>query len=116
MKVLIPALLLALGAGAALAQPINENPPRHTIQCIEVSGRQIPAVCQVPASRVDTREFICTCIEGGQRVEVPICAKNERPPPESAAFERARRLAARDGTLVGDTFAGRRICTAPRRP
>lgn len=114
MRTYVLAALLALGAGAATAQPTAQ--PRTTIQCIEVSGHQIPAVCHVPASRIDKREFICTCIEGGQRTVVPICGPGEAQPPEGAALERVRRLAARDGTLLGDQFQGRQICVAPRRP
>ena len=74
------------------------------------------ASCRVPGSRLDKREDICTCPAGGQRVEVAVCAKDEKPPPESKALNIARRTAARDGTLVGDTIDGRRICVAPRNP
>lgn len=105
---------LALVASAASAQPINENPPTKTIQCIEVGGQDIPAVCQVPGSRLDPTEIICTCPAGGQRVEVAVCAKGERQPPEGRALNRVRREAARDGSLLGDTFEGRRICVEPR--
>ena len=105
---------LALTAGAANAQPINENPPTKTIQCIEVGGQSIPPSCRVPGSRLEKREDICTCPDGGQRVEVAVCAKGEKPPAESKALNVARRTAARDGTLVGDTIDGRRICVAPR--
>lgn len=105
---------LALTGGAATAQPIGENPPTKTIQCIEVGGFSIPAVCNLPGSRLDKREDICTCPNGGQRVEVSVCAKGERPPPESKALNIARRQGVRDGTLVGDTVDGRRICVAPR--
>jgi hypothetical protein len=104
----------ALAAGAASAQPINENPPTKTIQCIEVGGQSIPPSCRVPGSRLDKREDICTCPDGGQRVEVAVCGKGERPPAENKALNIARRTAARDGTLVGDTIDGRRICVAPR--
>jgi hypothetical protein len=105
---------LALAGGAAMAQPISENPPTKTIQCIEVGGQSIPPSCRVPASRLDKREDICTCPAGGQRVEVAVCAKGETPPAESKALNIVRRTAARDGTLVGDTIEGRRICVAPR--
>ena len=107
---------IALAAGTASAQPISENPPTKTIQCIDVGGQSIPASCRVPGSRLDKREDICTCPAGGQRVEVAVCAKDEKPPPESKALNIARRTAARDGTLVGDTIDGRRICVAPRNP
>ena len=111
--ILIAALALA---GAAHAQPISENPPTRTIQCIEVGGQLIPASCQVPGTRLDTREYICTCPNGGQRVDVAICAKGQKPPPESKALNIARRTAIRDGSLVGDTVDGRPICAAPRNP
>jgi hypothetical protein len=109
-------VLIALSAGAAAAQPISENPPTKTIQCIEVGGRLIPPVCRVPGSRLDTREDICTCPDGGQRVEVSVCAKGEKPPAEGKALNIARSTAVRDGTLVGDTVDGRPICVAPRKP
>lgn len=105
---------LALTAGAAAAQPIGENPPTRTIQCIDVGGQSIPPTCQVPGSRLDKREDICTCPAGGQRVEVAVCAKGERAPPESKALNIARRQGLRDGSLLGDTIEGRRICVAPR--
>lgn len=108
--------LLLLAAGAAQAQPIGERPPTRTIQCVDVSGRLLPAVCKTPGSRVDPTELHCICPGEGLRTEVPICAPGEKPTPDSAAANRARRLAARDGTLVGDTFEGQRICAAPRRP
>ena len=108
------AAILVLAAGAAPAQPINENPPSKTIQCIEVGGQEIPAVCRVPGSRLDPREIICTCPAGGQRVEVAVCAKGERQPPEGRALNRVRREAVRDGSLLGDTFKGRPICVKPR--
>jgi hypothetical protein len=110
--ILIAGLMLA--AGAATAQPVGENPPTRTIQCIDVGGDSIPAICHVPGSRLDKREDICVCPAGGQRVEVAICAKGEKAPPESKALNIARRQALRDGSLLGDTFEGRRICVAPR--
>ncbi|HET6971497.1 MAG TPA: hypothetical protein VFH92_10265 [Phenylobacterium sp.] len=116
MRVLfLTAALLAL-AGAAAAQPIGENPPTRTIQCIDVGGQQIPPVCQVPGSRLDLREDICTCPNGGQRIDVAVCAKGQQPPPEGRALNRARSGALRTGTLIGATFRGQPICVAPRRP
>lgn len=116
MRRLTLSLVAAMAAGAAYAQPISENPPTRTIQCIEVGGQLIPASCNVPGSRLDTREYICTCPAGGQRVDVAICAKGQKPPPESKALNIARRTAVRDGSLVGDTVDGRPICVAPRNP
>ncbi len=112
-NILFPLALAAL-AGPVMAQPIGENPPSKTIQCIDVGGQSVPPVCRVPASRLDPREDICTCPIGGQRVEAPVCAKGQTPPPEGKALNIARRTAARDGSLVGDTVAGKPICVAPR--
>jgi hypothetical protein len=108
--------IFVLAAGAAGAQPVSENPPTWTIQCIEVGGQLIPAVCKVPGSRLDPREDICTCPDGGQRVQVSICPKGQTPPPEGKALNIARREAARDGSLIGDKVGDRPICVAPRVP
>jgi hypothetical protein len=47
---------------------------------------------------------------------VAVCAKGQKPPPEGKALNIARREAARDGSLRGDTVGGQPICVAPRRP
>jgi hypothetical protein len=103
-------------AGAAAAQPINEYPPTKTIQCIDVGGQLIPSVCKVPGSRLDPREDICSCPDGGQRIDVAICGKGQHQPPEGRALNKARADALRTGTLLGATFQGQPICVAPRRP
>ena len=115
MKLIAPlALAAALAAGAALAQPINENPPTRTIMCVDVGGRSLPARCDVPASRLDPRENICLC-DQGQRVEVSICPAGVRAPPEGVALMRARRDVLRtQHSLVGADFQGRPMCVAPR--
>lgn len=115
MKLPILAAALALAAGAALAQPLESDPPTRTILCLDVAGRSEPAICKVAPSRLDLREDICVCA-AGMRVETPVCARGETPPAESARFERVRRLASRDGSLIGDLYEGRRMCRAPRRP
>lgn len=107
------ALGLALCAGAAQAQPVNENPPTSTIICVDVNGRSLPARCNVPGSRLDPREYICLCDEG-QRVAVSICPAGVRAPAEGRALMRARRDAVRAGSLIGATFEGRPMCVAPR--
>ena len=117
MRAVLAAIAPLFLAGAALAQPTNQNPPTKTIQCIEMGGRLIPAVCHVPASRLDVREFICTCPAGGERVEVAICGEGQTPPPEGRALVNARRQGLKDDrSLVGDTVDGRPICVAPRQP
>lgn len=114
MRPWLPILAAAFAAGAAQAQPVGETPPTTTIVCLDVGGQDMPAVCKVPGSRLDPREDICVCPAGGMRTVAPICPKGVRPPPNSAALDRARRPALRSGTLVGLTFDGRPICVAPR--
>lgn len=114
MRLTILALALSLAAGAAPAQTSKGLNAATTIQCIEPSGQSIPAVCDAPASRLDSREYICTCPNGGMRVNVPVCAKDQREPAEGRALVRARRDAAKDGSLVGDMVEGKAICVAPR--
>jgi hypothetical protein len=101
-------------AGAAAAQPVNIKPPTMTTQCVDVGGQVIPPVCDAPASRLETREYICTCINGGMLVKVPVCAKGQYPPPEGKQLNIVRRDASKDGSLLGDDFDGRQICVAPR--
>jgi hypothetical protein len=109
------ACAVALAAGAAQAQPVGPNPPTSTIICLDVGGQSLPAVCDVPAGRLDKRENICTCPRG-MRTEVAICPPGVDAPPESRALERARRDAVRKGSLIGATWQGRPMCVAPRHP
>jgi len=116
MKTDILALGVALSfsAGLALAQPVSEYPPTWTVLCLDVSGKSLPATCDVPASRIDRRENICTCPLGGDRVTAPICPKGVKPPADSAAYETARHAAVKNGSLVGATYEGKPMCVAPR--
>lgn len=109
--------ILALAGAAGLAQaatPGGKTPQRSQV-CLDVSGQSLPAVCQVPASRLDQREDICQCPEG-RLVDVAVCAPGQRPPPDGIALDKVRRLAAKDGSLIGDKFKGQPICIAPRNP
>ena len=114
MRVQILAVIAVLAAGAAAAQPVSENPPKTTIQCIDVGGLLIPPDCRVQASRLNAREDICTCPAGGDRVPVAVCQKGQTAPPEGKKLNIARREGLKDGSLIGDTIDGRPICVAPR--
>lgn len=108
------AMLLASG-GLALAQaPLGQNPPTQTVICLDVGGQSLPAVCQVPSSRLDKREDICVC-PVGMRVDAPICPEGLKPPAETRAYEKARKAAARDGSLIGDLYRGQPMCVAGRQ-
>lgn len=113
-KALITVAAFVASAGLAAAQaPLGQNPPTQTVICLDVGGQSLPAVCTVPGSRLDKREDMCVC-RTGIRVDVPICPAGVRPPAESLAFERARREAARDGSLIGDLFEGQPMCVTGR--
>jgi hypothetical protein len=115
-SVLIAATALAASSGLAMAQsPLSENPPTQRVICIDVGGQNLPAVCKAPASRIDQRPDICSCPQGTM-VDAPICAAGVKPPIETLKFERARKLAARDGSLIGDLYQGQPMCVSPRFP
>jgi hypothetical protein len=111
----ILALAAAVAAPAALAQSLSGQKPQTTILCLDVSGRSLPVVCRVPASRLDLSEDICLCHDG-MRVTAPVCPPGVKPPAESLALDRARRAYIQAGTLVGASFQGGPMCVAPRRP
>jgi hypothetical protein len=106
---------LTLTAGVAQAQDRARSflTPATTDICLDVSGGTLPAVCKVPASRLDKREDICVCPEG-MRTTVPVCGPGQSAPRENLALNAARRTAAKDGSLIGDLFQGQPICVAPR--
>lgn len=109
------ALALTASAGAALAQaPLSQNPPTQTVICLDVSGQTLPASCQVPASRLDKREDICLC-RAGTMVDAPICPPGVKPPVENLAYTKARKAAAKDGSLLGDLYEGKPMCVAGRQ-
>lgn len=111
---MIAGLALAASASVALAGPMS-NPPTERTICIDVGGQSLPAVCKVPSSRLDRREDFCRCHQG-IKVTAPVCGPGERAPSENIAYEKARKAAARDGSLIGDLYEGRSMCVAPRDP
>jgi hypothetical protein len=111
---LIAAAALVASAGAAFAQaPLSQNPPTQTIICLDVSGQTLPVSCRVPASRLDKREDFCTCRTGTQ-VDIAICPDGVRPPAENRAYERARKAAVKNGSLLGAMYEGQPMCVAGR--
>jgi hypothetical protein len=110
--VLAAAFTLAAAAGARAADIAN-NPPTTADICLDVSGATLPVVCKADATRLDHRVDICHCPHG-QQVTIAVCGPGEQPPAESLAYDRARLLALRKGSLVGDMYEGQRMCVAPR--
>jgi len=104
---------LTLAGAAASQEGGSATKPTKGILCLDVGGEARPPVCRGSSSRIDQGYDICIC-ETAQRVETPVCGKGEKPPTENRAYELARKDAARDGSLFGDTYEGRRMCVRAR--
>ena len=117
MKSLLFLGVLALSTAACSAVEPDRlaGPPTYTI-CLDQAGASRAVECRsVPPGRLSDDRGVCLCADPlDQRVEAPICERGEDPPNETRAFELARRDAARDGSLVGDTYQGQRICVRAR--
>ncbi len=117
MRTLFLTALVGLTAAAAVAvaQPsqreLEHNP---ATLCLDGGGNQYPAVCsKQQASRFPSPPDICHCNGPYRRVDASWCGPGEKPPAESAEYSRARAAAsAKDGTLVGKTYKGQRMCVA----
>ena len=105
---------LSLSAGLAYADSLVDNPPKSTTIFLDAGGQQKPVHCRAQASRLDAREDICICPAATQTVTAPVCGPGEKPPAESALYERERLKAVSHGSIVGATWQGQRMCVAPR--
>lgn len=114
LSILFAATILSLGAGAASADSLADNPPKSTTICLDAGGHQLPARCRAQASRLDAREDICICPAASQPVKVAVCASGVHAPAESAAYERDRLKAVSHGSVVGAMWQGQPMCVAPR--
>jgi hypothetical protein len=112
-RMVLTAAVVLFAAGGARAADIANNPPTTADICLDVSGATLPVVCRADANRLDHRVDICHCPRG-QQVTIAVCGPNEKPPAESLAYDRARLLALRNGSLLGDMYEGQRMCVAPR--
>lgn len=84
----------------------------QTYVCLS-NGQRVGVVCS--RSGMSGEDGMCVCPGDSAKVKASWCADGERPPAESPALDRARKAAARDGSLIGDTFEGRRMCVKPQR-
>lgn len=99
-----------LGGSGALARDRDQ-----TTICLRSNGDRAAAVCHHYGGRGEN-DF-CICPDDSREVKVSWCAQGQKPPAENRALNAARKEAARDGTLIGDTFKGRPMCvSAHRRP
>jgi hypothetical protein len=113
-SILISAIVLSLGAGAAVADSLSDNPPKSTTICLNGIGAIVPATCNAPASRLNAQENFCNCHGATLRVKAPVCAHGVQPPSTTAAYERARLAAVRNGSLMDAQWQGQPMCVAPR--
>ncbi|MEI9963826.1 MAG: hypothetical protein WDM92_03165 [Caulobacteraceae bacterium] len=121
MRLSLPAILAGVALAASFAQPGAAKPhdaddPRHgATLCLDGLGVGHPPVCRdSDASRFAHPPDICLCHGPYRQVTAPWCAPGERPPADSAAFDRARARASQDGSLFGDTYHGKRFCVPLR--
>jgi hypothetical protein len=111
-RALLAGALLAVSAGAAVAQP---HPNATTTICLDVNGNMRAADCKAQASRLAPNTDVCLCREG-VRAEASICPDGVQPPAESAALNNFRRQYLRNRhTLVDATFEGKPMCVLPRQ-
>ncbi|THD61236.1 hypothetical protein [Phenylobacterium sp.] len=111
LSILLAAASLAV-AGAALAQPGVKSSDAMTI-CLNGAGHKVSANCVTRnASRLDTREDVCSCPGASREVKAPVCAYGQNPPGESAAYEQARLKSIVNGRVEG-TWQGQPMCVAP---
>jgi hypothetical protein len=111
LSILLAGAALALGAGAASA---DSPGAKTTTICLDSGGHQAAVHCKTQdASRLSNREDICICPAATRQVTAPLCAPGEKPPGESAAYERARLEAASHGSLTEAMWQGKPMCVAP---
>ena len=111
------ALFLTVLAVSAVASVVVARPGPHNAAtlCLDGLGINHAPIChEMSASRFPQVPDICQCRGPYRQVEAPYCARGERPPADSADFDRARARAAQDGSLFGDTYHGRSMCVSLR--
>jgi hypothetical protein len=111
MRVLFLTTLLA-AAGAYAVASAQPSPRESAVLCLDGIGVNHPPVCHTNgASRLSTEPDICSCHGPYQQVMTNWCAKGERPPADTAEFDRARLAAVKNGTLFNFVYEGKRACT-----
>jgi hypothetical protein len=119
MRALTLTILAALAAAStAVAQP-KTGPNDAAVICLDGAGVSHPAVCSShSATRFAQAPDICHCNGPWRHVIVPWCAQGERPPNDTAAYDRARIEYAEKNksSLFGGTFEGQRMCVPLNSP
>lgn len=116
MRILfMTSLICGLGACAvAAAQPTG--PGAAATLCLDGLGVNHPATCHSQsASRLDSTPDICMCQGPYREVKTNWCERGEKPPADTAAYDRARLAGVKDGNLYSFTYHGKRDCV-PKGP
>ncbi|NEX94105.1 hypothetical protein [Caulobacter sp. 17J65-9] len=79
----------------------------QTYVCLS-NGQRVGIVCD--RGGMSGADDMCVCPGDSAKVKASWCGEGQTPPAESAALDRARKAAARDGSLIGDTFEGKPMC------
>ena len=105
---------VAAVASAALAQPSSSRPHDAATLCLDGLGINHAPVCtKHTASRFPAAPDICQCDGPYRQVDAPYCAKGEKPPGDTADFDRARAAAAaKNSSLFGATYHGKPMCVS----
>lgn len=101
----IAALIAGLLSGCATAPQLHHGSQLR---------RDAAYICLAPDG-TDAREVFddsggVTCPAPARFVSQPFCETVPKPPRDVPGYYRARGLAARDGSLVGDRFEGQPFC------
>jgi hypothetical protein len=99
------AIALAGSAGAQPAQTVRDI-------CLDPGGHSEPISCTATGGRTHATEDVCICPAGSMKYVAPVCPEGVKPPAESLDYDRARKEAVKDGSLVGDTYQGQPMCVA----
>jgi len=108
----IGAATLLAGVAGPAAQADGTSRPGATVVCLDPNGATRGPICK--RGSVWSQDDICRCPDATTEVTAPYCDKGEVPVGQGRAADRARSEAARDGSLVGKSFEGRRFCVRPQ--
>jgi hypothetical protein len=105
-------VLLATQAAPNLIRlPVKTGPDRAMV-CLKPAGDLARGAVSCHTDD-RTRALICQCPQAALPVTAPICAPGDKPAPESAATDSARKAAAAQGSLIGAQINGRSFCVRP---
>ncbi len=106
-------LFLTVLAGLAAATTAAAQPHDAATLCLDPGGINHAPVCkQMQASRFPQTPDICQCHGPYRQVDAPWCGPGEKPPADSAEFDRARAayVDKNGSSLFGASYHGQSMC------